>query len=158
MMGSSHMTKILCTCIGYYITNSGVEHILIETELFGVGVVQQILSGSHYSRCTKGFFMLGEALHRLQIEAFFKENIKNYDYEVVTLKTDTFAENNYVESKALYDDVCQSSSNLVKDFQDFIIKRSEESPLFKYWSNVLKLIQLLRDIIRADRTGNWTYT
>ena len=68
---------------------------------------------------------------------------------------DTFAENNYVESKALYDDVCQSSSNLVNNFQDFIIKRPEESPLFKYWSNVLKLIQLLRDIIRADQTGNW---
>ena len=158
MLGSFHMAKIVCACIGNYLKDSGVDHIFIETESFGVSVVQQILNGSHYSRSVKGYFLLGEALLRLQLQAFLENtNSNNYNDELITLKMvqDLLAENNTEESKVIYKDFCTKNSQILMDFRSFVIKRSEQSPLFKYWSNVLTLIQLLRDIIRADRQGNW---
>lgn len=42
-----------------------------------------------------------------------------------------------------------------ENFQSFIDLRRKESELFKYWDNLLILIQLIKDLILADRTGNW---
>lgn len=58
IMGSFHMIKIVCTCIGKYLNESGADSIFIETEIFGPSVVQQVLEGSHYTRSTKGFLCL----------------------------------------------------------------------------------------------------
>ena len=35
------------------------------------------------------------------------------------------------------------------------LRKSEESNLFKYWTNVIALVQLVKDLVRADRSGDW---
>ena len=44
---------------------------------------------------------------------------------------------------------------MLLQFHDFIEKKCKESELFRYWNNVLILISLMHDLIRANRTGNW---
>lgn len=159
MLGSFHMTKVLLSCIGKYVKESGVEHIFIETETFGINAVEQVLNGSNYARSVKGFFMLGEALQRLQLKAFLNDtNLNDYDNELTTIHAlqEAFAEANFIEVKALLKTFNQESSIFLQNYENYVTKRSAESPLFKYWSNVLILIQLLRDLIRADRSSNWT--
>lgn len=87
MIGTFHMVKVFCTCIGKYLDESGIDSIFIETETFGVNAVEQVLSGSHYNRSVKGFLMLGEALMRLMLEAFLDDvDVSNYDHDLMIIE------------------------------------------------------------------------
>ena len=48
-----------------------------------------------------------------------------------------------------------SSAQLLKDFETFKSERSEASETFRYWNNFIDMVHLLRDIVRADREGDW---
>ncbi|KAJ8669425.1 hypothetical protein QAD02_000684 [Eretmocerus hayati] len=158
MLGSLHMAKILESCIGKYLSESGADHVLVETESFGVNVVEQVLAGSNYARSMKGFDILAEALQRLQIEAFLKECGPNkYGDELSTIKAlqEAFSENNPSECKSLHKIFVNNAERLIQDFQEFVSKRREISPSFKYWDNFLSLHRLLKNFTRADREANW---
>ena len=45
MLGTFHMAKILISCIGGYLRNSGAEQIWTETNIFGENVVENIMRG-----------------------------------------------------------------------------------------------------------------
>lgn len=160
LMGIFHATKNVLPICGSYLRDSGYEHILVEGEMLSPNVTEQILNGTHYYRSSEAFFALGEALQRLQLEAFYKENFTDIEYEHefndFEVFIDCFSEKNYSGARRIFnrlkkEDKCQ----LFVNFQKFVKKRREESELFKYWDNVLIIIQLIRDLIRADRTGNW---
>ena len=44
-MGSFHMAKVALGCLGKYLKGSGAESILVESGIFGVNVVESILTG-----------------------------------------------------------------------------------------------------------------
>ena len=50
VLGGFHLIKVILSCIGKYLKKSGVEHIFIETGLFGVLVTDQVLQGTNYAR------------------------------------------------------------------------------------------------------------
>lgn len=49
----------------------------------------------------------------------------------------------------------KNCSDLLNDFYAFVFSRCQESKMFRYWNNVLILISLVHNLIRADRTGDW---
>ncbi|KAJ8679187.1 hypothetical protein QAD02_014974 [Eretmocerus hayati] len=158
ILGSLHMAKVLQSCIGKYLSESGANHILVETESFGVNAVEHVLGGSDYARAMKGFDLLAEALTRLQIEAFFKDNDPSkYEDELSTIQAlqDAFTEGNTSECKSLHEIFVNNAGGLLQDFQKFISIRREQSPAFKYWDNFLRLHRLLKNLTRADRSANW---
>lgn len=158
MLGGFHMCKVLLACIGKYLTGSGVDLMFIETDLYGPGVTEQILNGSNYARSVNSFLLLGETLLRLQLTAFFKENSEGkYNNELATVKSlqDSIAEKSNGESKRLYEMFNLSCEKIYSDFSEYVKKRCKESQLFEYWTNVLKLIQVLRDHIRAERLSDF---
>lgn len=116
------------------------------------------MNGSHYNRSVKGFFLLAEALQRLLLEAFFDTNNAN-DYSdelniIEKLQTD-IAEKKFSEGKIALENFKSGSNIIVKDLIDFVRKRCDESRLFKYWCDVLVMIQILRDLITSDRSRDW---
>ena len=42
---------------------------------------------------------------------------------------------------------------MLSDFHDFLKRGCEISEVFKYWNNVLTLINIEHELIRGDRTG-----
>lgn len=53
MLGGFHMIKLVLACIGKYLKGSGAEHLFVETEAFGISVVDQVLNGTNYARSVK---------------------------------------------------------------------------------------------------------
>lgn len=148
LLGNFHQTKVIQACIGKYLRGSGIENILIETQTFGPGVVEQVLNGADYARCVKGFGLIGEALMRSQLEIFFeKENMDKYkdDFGLMTLLQETFAERNFEEARKVSNYFKTQSEDLICDFQEFIDRSCPESQLFHYWNSVILLIRLMRD-------------
>ena len=45
LLGNFHAIKISLACLGKYLRYSGVEHILVESGVLGVEVIDQVLNG-----------------------------------------------------------------------------------------------------------------
>ena len=133
LLGNFHMIKIFLAIIGKYLKESGVNHIFIETESFGLGVIEQVLGGTHYARSTKGVSMLVETLQRFQLQAFIsKLNLNENSHSLSDFKAiqDTLAEENYSECKSLYDTLINTSDDFIAHYKSCIMKKSKESTAF----------------------------
>lgn len=104
-LGNFHTIKIVQGMIGRCITNSGVESIFIETELFGIDVTEKILKGSRYDRCVKAYTYLAEALRRLQFKEFFTpDRLKRFEQQIVaiTMLQESLQVKNFEECQKLF--------------------------------------------------------
>ena len=158
-LGSFHMTKILIGCIGKYLRNSGAESIWIENSVFGPNVVQSVLGGTHYVRAFKGMILLCETMERLQWLAFFKaQDPETYQEELLTLirLQDSIANKEADRSRELLEEFHNSSANMTESFHKFRSDGSNQSETFQYWNMFIALVALLRNLVRADREGEWS--
>ncbi|KAG1682452.1 Solute carrier family 22 member 2 [Nymphon striatum] len=114
---------ILISCLGKYLKGSGAKSILVESSVFGVNVVEAVLSGKHYVRSIKGMQLLKEALLRLQLEAFFKQcDLTKYADELdllVKMKAKV-ADKNPQDSQSLLRQFQAHSDSLLTGFDQFI--------------------------------------
>ena len=68
MLGMFHFVKVLLRCAGRYLSGSGMDDALIESEVFGP---KTVLSGGHYVRLLKGMLIISEVLDSLMWSAFW---------------------------------------------------------------------------------------
>ncbi len=159
-LGSFHMIKVLLGCLGKYIQGSGAETIFIETSIFGINVVQSVLGGTNYVRSVKGMMLLSEAMDRLRWCQFFKENgTANYmqDLHLLNDLKAAIVDKKRVKSQQLMDILSTKAGGMLDHFQLFVDSQRELSQTFAFWDNFIQLVALLKDLIRADREGNWVF-
>ena len=85
-LGGFHMAKCLQHCTGKYIKGTGLDDVLLETNIFGKKTIEQILNGTHYVRSLRGFIIIVEAIERLKWKAFFEQYGKDKNYISVKFK------------------------------------------------------------------------
>ena len=49
-LGGFHMEKVLIACCGSYFKDTGIDNIFVENKIFGLGVVNSVMSGVNYIR------------------------------------------------------------------------------------------------------------
>ncbi len=106
----------------------------------------------------KGFLLVAETIERLQWSEFFSENgIEQYEDELALLKQlkDMVGNKDQNGSKRLLSAFLQQSKGLIDDFISFKESKSHMSETFTYWDKIVNFVDLLKDLVRADREGNW---
>ena len=67
-------------CLGKHLKGTGIDKVLINTEIYGPISVETLLNGSHYADANRAYSLIAEILHVLQLDTFFTENDKmQYD-------------------------------------------------------------------------------
>ena len=61
-MGPFHWTKILLRCQGRLLRGSGIDDGLVECGVFGPGVKDSVLNGSHYVRSLTGMLIIEDVI------------------------------------------------------------------------------------------------
>ena len=74
-LGGFCMAKCVRHCIGKYIQGSVLDDALVEAQVFGKKVIEQILNGTHYIRSLRAILILVDFINRLKWEAFWENNI-----------------------------------------------------------------------------------
>ena len=156
--GFSH-GEMCATLYGKYIRGSGLDDALVETQVFGKKVIEQVLNGTHYIRLLRAILILVDSINRLKWDAFWQNNKKEkhketlplletfyYDYEV-TETSPTPCLDTYTAYKV-------QLTELENDFTSFS-NESEKSQMCKYLKNILYIANLLQDLICVDRKGDW---
>ena len=77
LMGSFHMSRILLKCQGKYLRGSGPDDALIECSVFGPGVLETVLNGTHFVRSLTGTLMVEDVVITLIWEEFWKHHDRN---------------------------------------------------------------------------------
>ncbi|KAH3853858.1 hypothetical protein DPMN_096393 [Dreissena polymorpha] len=75
-MGPFHWTRVLLRCQGKLLRGSGLDDALIECGVFGPGMIETVLNGSHYVRALTGMLMVEDLIHKLEWQAFWKHKDK----------------------------------------------------------------------------------
>lgn len=159
-LGGFHMAKVVISCIGKYLEDSGVEHVFTENEIFGPKIVQSILKGSHYSRALRGLSLLEEVMHQLLWKQFLQQqgdslNLTKLFSEVALLQR-YCNEKNSRESQSTLEKCKELLHDIIPTYDKFVAKGEDQSDIFKYWCTFITyLFPLLRDLTRSLREGNW---
>ena len=157
-LGSFHMIKVLLGCLGKFIESSGAESIFVENSLFGINVVQSVLSGSNYVRSVKGMMLLCEVMERLRWCTFFKEyHAAKYEEELHLLRDLKAAVGDWKRTKSqeIMIQISTKMDNMLVDFKTYRDAHRDTSETFTFWDDFIQLVSLLKDLIRADREGDW---
>ena len=60
-----------------------------------------------------------------------------------------------IQSQSLIESFSQESDAMIHDFMTFKDSCKEKSETYVYWDGLIQMVCLLKDLIRADRKGNW---
>ena len=159
-LGGFHLTKSALRCAGKFVRGSGVEDAYIECNIFGPKTVEAVMSGSHYYRSFDGLMMLGDALTKLKMEAFWKEKSTN-DYSIAIQKLEqlqcALVQKSKTESTILISELqtCKEVKRLMDDIEAFSIKCGENSAQCKFWLNFVKIMDTIKDFVRSERDGDF---
>ena len=158
-LGTFHLLKTVLKCIGKALGGSGADMVWLQAGGFGPTVIQNsILNGGHYNRCLEGMHLLAEAFQRLLYKEFFAEKgIEKYKVELdilVNLKL-SVANKCTVDSQKFMKEFKQASGKMLEELDSFIAKRSAENENFKFWAQFLRMMDVVYDLLRADREGIW---
>ena len=159
MMSSFHMAKCAQRCVGKYIQGTGLEDVLVEAGVMGVKVVESFLAGTHYVRSFRGIQILSQAIEIVKWKAFWKLQDKS-EFEEALEVLKEFANalkkrKDHEVCKAVYE-YCKSKISEIRDrFSTFVKTRSENSELCTYWNGIGKLSNMLKNLVAADREGDW---
>ena len=127
---------------------------MVESEIVALGSIKSVLSGKHYNRSIRAHKIIYEAMQRLPLEAFEKSLPTKEKTVLESIKLNMMQD--YSETDTFWaltngDDVTE----LLHNYEQFVKKRSEEDPLFSFWSKYIEMVQLLLLFIRATRTTDW---
>ena len=75
-MGPFHWTRVLLRCQGKLLRGSGPDDALVECAVFGPGVIESVLNGSHYVRALTGMLIVEDLIRSLQWEMFWHHKDK----------------------------------------------------------------------------------
>ena len=76
-VGGMHFRMSWYSSLGYFISDSGLPYVLLNSEILGTGSLNGFLKGKHYNRCERIHTLLYTALSELHIERFKNDSYSN---------------------------------------------------------------------------------
>ncbi|ESN98242.1 hypothetical protein HELRODRAFT_177122 [Helobdella robusta] len=156
-LGTFHMIMNFLGSIGTVMAGSGISEIL--ECCYGSNAIIHMLSGKAVARALRGHFLIESALHIM-----IMKNVLNTDEPPVT---GSISHDDINELLSFYDkvnngkvnindvDYPQSMINLDRALSAYKSNIANRSRTAKLWLQYLKYIDVLKTVIRAERTCDW---
>ena len=158
-LGGFHIAENFMGAIGYFMKESGMEDILVESKVCGRGTANKVMSAKDYYQMLRCHTLVSEAMIRLKWLAFEKWLLVEGSEECLTELADTL-DNIFSKLHESNLVICSSDVNLIKISLTLLrdkLDEFEESlvPTARFWSMYIDMTQILRRYIQAERSGNW---
>lgn len=152
ILGGFHMQMSFLESIGHLMIGTGLQECLVT--VYASNSVIHMLSGKSIQRAVRIYFLVDTALNALvtkKAESIFPE----LDWNSLLSKCADFYDqlisfeitNNDLHSNDLLKTIMQHFTETKKKLQ--------ASRTAKIWIQYMDMIDLLRDFLRSERTGNW---
>ncbi|KAJ8034477.1 hypothetical protein HOLleu_21334 [Holothuria leucospilota] len=160
-MGGFHIILNYLSLIGKKYEGSGLEDLLIESDVYGSATVAAIMRGKSYNRSVRAHKLVMEALFRLLWRSFVKwlsERNTSFDLQAdltETIKNCQAAVREGMNVLGSFEMLTRVVSSLEVEFSNFKEESKARSRLFAFWNDYIDMIQLLLQFLRAERRGDW---
>ena len=158
VLGGFHMAKCVHRCIGKYIKDTGLEDALVETGVFGPKVIESFIAGTDYVRSMSGIQILSTATQMVKWKAFWTMHDRTEFTQVIdNLQnlSEALKEKNQQKCQQIFNDSKENIQILTEQYNKFSMLCKERSQLCKYWDGIITLSNMLKNLVSADREGNW---
>ena len=164
-LGSFHVALNFLSIIGKKHQISGLEDLVIDSGLYAAGSFTALMNGRSYNR--------GMRVHKLYFEAFFRLLWKAFlvwysqeeqeksalmvKFTIRTLATRRAMAD--VRASKLevveFESLREGLQDVTEKLEEFKEERRKVSKLFTFWEEYGTMFDLLLQLIRAERKGNW---
>lgn len=159
-MGAFHTLCNLLSIIGKRFASAGLRDLAVESGIIAEGSITSVLEGRHYNRGVRFCKLIYEALLRLAWTGFYPWLEEYHGGDVRHLRETITA------VKTLHTDISQDNLESLLENESVLIilthflqyldeLRNTRGQLASFWTSFLDLAEILLDLIRASREGNW---
>lgn len=153
MLGSFHTLTNLFGAVGTLMNGSGLSEIL--QEIYGGNVVQHMMSGKAVSRALRCHIIVDAAHSGVLVADIFPRNEDGTPHDLIknvcNLLDDVMTGKQSVEDVETSNALSQIATTLDTKKTD-LQTTSQTSQL---WVEYQRMINIVRNLIKADRTGSW---
>lgn len=150
-LGEFHTIMSFLAAMGKRFEKSGLEDLLVESEVVAVGSLKGVMNGHMYNRAMRAHKILFEALGILQWKEFLA-TCSDEQREQATSITDLLQHRLSAGLSLTSDsDECKE---IISKFDDHVQQRCSESSLYQYWNSYMDMVSILLGFVRGTRTGN----
>ncbi|KAI8487179.1 hypothetical protein Bbelb_349770 [Branchiostoma belcheri] len=155
-LGGFHIALKYLSVIGKLFKDSGIQDVLIESEVYDPNTAQALLDGKSYNRGVRAHKLLCEALLRLQWQAFIAWLPTERNEQLIESISECIEISDDEALKTSYTKLCQKMPALLQpEYEKFRRQYHERSKLFRFWDLYIEAVLLLLRFIRAEREGSW---
>ncbi|CAG2207340.1 unnamed protein product [Mytilus edulis] len=159
-LGPFHTEMSFLGSIGNLMSNTGLKEML--ELIYAPNAVTHILSGKAVARAFRGHMLVDTALYCLLIADIFNIDVsKLLEEPNSTLETTEMKEIDELYSQLSSGELSASEageSDVLKNLEATVRRKTEilkQSRTAKLWLQYSEMVQVLRQFIKAERTGNW---
>lgn len=161
-LGGFHIAKNFMKAIGQHYADSGLQEIWLESSVYGENTAHNNMMAKSYNRTTRAHKLTVEALWHimwLNFQAWAQErgigeDLQRLSEEVATSMDDSgdleWPSNPTETLKTLEEQV--EGRDLLQLLEQY---DKTLSPTGLYWRHYMKMVMILLQFIRAERTGDW---
>ena len=116
------------------------------------------MAGTHYDRSLKGFQILSGAIEQMKWQAFRQcHNEDEFQEAIDSLNSfaKALADKDKERSKEEYNFCVSKMTNLREKYLEFSEKCSSNSATCQYWDGIIKLCQMMKNLVAEDRNSDW---
>ena len=160
-LGGFHILLNYLKVIGKHFKDSGLEHVWVESSVYGENTANNIMGGKSYNRTVRAHKLTYDALWRILWPEFLKwaaDNEINIPEEL-NIATESLI-SGFVR-KPDHRTNAENLSTLVSTIiQGNLLHHIDEfartlSPTSAYWWQYIQMVDTLLQYLRAEREGNW---
>ena len=162
-MGGFHIALNFLAVIGKRFQDSGLEDLLVESEMYGGSTASVLLKGQSYNRGVRAHKLTMDAMLRLLWLSFTKwvlqkkesspESLANVDENRIISYRRTSMEAVIGKSKEAlqgqFQLLCSEMKVLLELLDTFRKEGRKKSNLFVFWDSYIEMVELLLNFIRA---------
>jgi hypothetical protein len=145
-----HWTRVLLRCQGKFLRGSGPDDALIECAVFGPGVMESMLNGSHYIWALTGMLIVEDLIRSLQWQMFWHHKDKTaYPVlaQVMALQT-TLAANKRCPEE--FEALSEQVEKLHQDFVEFEKECQAKYELCQFFGVWLRMVDVVKNAVVSD--------
>jgi len=158
-MGVFHTIGNLLSTIGKRFQDAGLRDLCVESGVIAEGSVSGVMDGRRYNRAVRLHKLVYEALMRLAWKGFLpwleENHSRNIHHLDGTLKNINSFHSNV--SQGTFQELMETESctHILKLFQVYLETLRDEHNLSAFWMSYLDMVEIMLDLVRASREGNW---
>lgn len=159
-VGSFHLMMAFFKSLGTFINESGLSHMMIESNIIASGSVNGIIEEKHFNRCKRLHPLMALELQKLHFQEFLKSEKTDYDFVKDQIYNDLLQyQTTKVSSSTTTEELLPNDylSQLLSSYENYVnrTRRGDYGKTAQYYMIYIQLVNYYITLSRSISMGDF---